>query len=87
MLNIHDIAQNVGVSADTAKRWLEVPEKPDVIFFLRPYSNNPLKRTVKMPTMYFFDTGLVAYVARYSAPEILANGAINAAIPESFVVS
>ena len=87
MLNVHDIAQDVGVSDDTAKRWLLVLEKSDVIFFLRPYSNNLLKRTVKTPKMYFFDTGLVAYLTRYSTPEILANGAINGAILENFVVS
>lgn len=87
MLNVHDIAQDVGVSDDTAKRWLQVLEKSDVIFFLRPYSNNLLKRTVKTPKMYFYDTGLVAYLTRYSSPEILANGAINGAILENFVVS
>lgn len=87
MLNTHDIAQDVGVSDDTAKRWLQVLERSDVIFFLRPYSNNLLKRTVKTPKMYFFDTGLVAYLTRYSSPEILANGAINGAILENFVVA
>ncbi|MCM1364765.1 MAG: ATP-binding protein [Faecalibacterium sp.] len=87
MLNIHDIAQDVGVSDDTAKRWLQVLEKSDVIFYLRPYSNNLLKRTVKTPKLYFFDTGLVTYLTRYSSPEILANGAINGAILENYVVS
>lgn len=87
MLNVHDIAQDVGVSDDTAKRWLQVLEKSDVIFFLRPYSNNLLKRTVKTPKMYFFDSGLVAYLTRYSSPEILSNGAINGAILENYVVS
>lgn len=87
MLNVHDIAQDVGVSDDTVKRWLQVLEKSDVIFYLRPYSNNLLKRTVKTPKMYFFDTGLVAYLTRYSSPEILANGAINGAILENYVVS
>lgn len=87
MLNVHDIAQDVGVSDDTAKRWLQVLEKSDVIFYLRPYSNNLLKRTVKTPKLYFFDTGLVAYLTRYTSPEILANGAINGAILENYVVS
>ncbi|MBE6938862.1 MAG: ATP-binding protein [Ruminococcaceae bacterium] len=87
MLNVHDIAQDVVVSDDTAKRWLQVLEKSDVIFFLRPYSNNLLKRTVKTPKMYFFDTGLVAYLTRYSSPEILMNGAINGAILENYVVA
>ena len=87
MLNVHDIAQDVGVSNDTAKRWLQVLEKSDIIFYLRPYSNNLLKRTVKTPKLYFFDTGLVAYLTRYSSPEILQNGAINGAILENYVVS
>ena len=87
MLNIHDIASDVGVSDDTAKRWLQIMEKSEVIFFLRPYSNNLLKRTVKTPKMYFFDTGLVAYLTRYSNPEILMNGAINGAILENYTVA
>ncbi len=86
MLNIHDIAMDVGVSDDTARRWLQVLEKSEVIFYLRPYSNNLLKRTVKTPKMYFFDTGLVAYLTRYSSPEILMNGAINGAILENYTV-
>ncbi len=87
MLNIHDIAQDVGVSDDTAKRWLTVMEKSEIIFYLRPYSNNLLKRTVKTPKLYFFDTGLVSYLTRYSSPEILMNGAINGAILENYTVS
>ncbi len=87
MLNVHDIASDVGVSDDTAKRWLQVMERSEVIFYLRPYSNNLLKRTVKTPKMYFFDTGLVAYLTRYSAPEILMNGAINGAILENYTVA
>ena len=66
---------------------LQVLEKSEVIFYLRPYSNNLLKRTVKTPKMYFFDTGLVAYLTRYSSPEILMNGAINGAILENYTVA
>lgn len=87
LLNLHDMAGDVGVSDDTARRWLQVLEKSDVVFLLRPYSNNLLKRTVKTPKLYFFDTGLVAYLTRYSSPEILANGAINGAILENFAVA
>ncbi len=87
LLNIHDIAQDVGVSDDTARRWLQILEKSDVIFYLRPYSNNLLKRTVKTPKLYFFDTGLVAYLTQYSSPEILMNGALSGSILENYAVS
>ena len=87
MLNLHDIAGDVGVSDDTAKRWMKELEKSGIVFFLHPYSNNLLKRTIKTPKMYFFDTGLVSYLTRYSSPEILMNGAINGAVLENYVVS
>ena len=86
LLNTHDIAQDVGVSDDTAKRWLRVLERSGVIFYLRPYSNNLLNRTIRTPKLYFFDTGLVAYLTKYSSPEILQSGAINSAVLENYAV-
>jgi predicted AAA+ superfamily ATPase len=87
MLVVHDVAKDIGATDDTAKRWLNVLEKSGVIFYLRPYSNNLLKRTVKTPKLFFFDTGLVSYLTRYSSPGILMNGAINGSILENYVVS
>ncbi|MDC7293024.1 ATP-binding protein [Butyrivibrio sp. DSM 10294] len=86
VLNIHAIAGDVGINDDTAKRWLQVLEKSEVITLLRPYSNNLLHRTIKTPKLYFFDTGLVAYLTKYSSPEILANGALAGHILENYVV-
>ena len=86
VLNIHAIAGDVGINDDTAKRWLQVLEKSDIITLLRPYSNNALHRTIKTPKLYFFDTGLVAYLTKYSSPEILANGALAGYILENYVV-
>ena len=88
ILNIHAIATDVGVSDETAKTWLSYMEKSGVIFYLRPFSNNLLNRTIKKtPKLYFFDTGLVAHLTKYSSPEILMNGAINGSILENYVVS
>ena len=88
MLNVHAIAADVGVSDETAKSWLSYMEKSGVIFYLRPFSNNLLNRTIKKtPKLYFFDTGLVAHLTKYSSPEILMNGAINGSILENYVVS
>ena len=87
VMNLHAIASDVGINDDTAKRWLQVLEKSDVIALLRPYSNNALHRTIKAPKLYFFDTGLVAYLTKYSSPEILANGALAGHILENYVVT
>ncbi len=86
-LDVHSIASDVEISDDTAKRWLNILEKSEIIFYLRPYSNNLLKRVVKTPKVYFFDTGLVSALTKYSSPEILQNGSINGAIFENFIVS
>ncbi len=37
--------------------------------------------------MYFFDTGLAAYLTRYTSPEILMNGAINGALLENYAAA
>ena len=88
MLNIQAVAEDVGVSNETAKTWLGFMEKSGVIFYLRPFSNNLLNRTIKKtPKLYFFDTGLVAHLTKYSTPEVLQNGAINGAILENYAVT
>ena len=87
MLNVHSIASDVGISDKTAKNWLRILEASDIIFYLRPYTSNLLKRTVKQAKMYFFDTGLAAYLTAYLTPEILAKGALSGAILENYVVS
>ena len=86
-LNVHSIATDVEVSDDTAKRWLGMLEKSEVIFYLHPYSNNLLKRVVKTPKLYFFDTGLVCYLTKYSNAEIMQNSSINGAILENYIVA
>lgn len=87
VLNIHSIASDVEISDDTAKRWLNILEKSEIIYYLHSYSNNLLKRIIKAPKLYFFDTGLVAYLTRYSSPEILESGALNGAILENYIIN
>lgn len=87
MLNVHSLALDVGVSDGTARRWLALLERSAIIFYLHPYGNNLLKRTVKQPKLYFFDTGLVAYLTGYSTPDILEKGALNGAILENYAAA
>ena len=58
-----------------------------IIFYLHPYSDNLLKRLVKTPKLYFYDTGLVCYLTRWSSAETLESGTMNGAILENYVVS
>lgn len=87
MLNIADIARDADINQKQVKDWLGILEALGIIFYLHPYSNNLLKRLVKTPKLYFYDTGLVCYLTRWSSAETLESGAMNGAIFENYVVS
>ena len=87
MLNVSEIAQDADINQKQAKDWLQILEKLGIIFYLHPYSNNLLKRLVKTPKLYFYDTGLVCYLTRWSSAEVLESGAMNGAVLENYVVS
>lgn len=87
MLNVSEIAQDADINQKQAKDWLHILETLGIIFCLHPYSNNLLKRLVKTPKLYFYDTGLVCYLTKWSSAEVLECGAMNGAILENYVVS
>ncbi len=86
LLNYKGVADVCDIDQTTAKAWLLILEKLGIIFYLHPYSNNTLKRTVKTPKLYFHDSGLVAYLTRWSSAETLQSGAMSGAILENYVV-
>ncbi len=87
MLNVAEIARNADINQTQAKNWLGILETLGIIFYLHPYSNNLLKRLVKTPKLYFYDTGLVCYLTKWSSAETLESGAMNGAILENYVVA
>lgn len=87
LLNYNAIANETEVSIETVKRWISILQTSGIIHLLEPYSNNLIKRTVKTPKVYFFDTGLVCYLTRWTTPDVLRNGAKAGNIFENFVVS
>lgn len=87
MLNVADIAMDADINQVQAKNWLNILETLGIIFYLYPYSNNLLKRLVKKPKLYFYDTGLVCHLTRWSSAETLESGAMNGAMLENYVVS
>jgi len=87
ILNIAEIARDADINQKQAKSWLGVLETLGLIFYLHPYSNNMLKRLVKTPKLYFYDTGLVCYLTKWSSAETLQSGAMNGAILENYVVA
>ena len=87
LLNLSSLANDVGVSVPTAKRWLSILKTSGIIYLLKPYYNNAISRVVKTPKLHFLDIGLASYLTRWTSAENLSIGANNGSFFESFVVS
>ena len=87
LLNMASLARDVGISQPTAERWLSILAASHIIYLLKPYFNNITKRAVKTPKLYFLDTGLAAYLTRWTTADVLKNGAMAGAFFETFVIS
>ncbi len=87
LLNLSDLARDVGVSVNTAKDWISLLEAGFQIFLLRPYYANIGKRLVKAPKVYFTDTGLLCYLVGLRDVEHAMNGPMGGAIFENLVVA
>lgn len=87
LLNYKAIADDADIDMPTVKAWVNILETLGIIFLLHPYSNNVLKRTIKTPKVYFYDTGLICYLTKWSSPEVAESGAMSGALLENFTVS
>ena len=86
-VNYKGSADDAEIDQTTAKNWLHVLEALGIIFLLEPYSNNVLKRTVSTPKLYFYDSGIVCYLTRWSSPETAMEGAMSGALLENYTVA
>lgn len=87
MLNYADLSRDVGVDNKTIKSWISVLETSGIVYLLKPYHNNLSKRFIKSPRLYFLDTGLCTYLAKWPDSISLANGAMAGAILETYIFS
>lgn len=87
LLNLSALASDVGITQPTAKAWLSILETSFLVFRLRPFHANLRKRLVKMPKLYFHDTGLVCWLLGIRSADQLRNHPLRGAIFETWVVS
>lgn len=87
ILNVSNIASEIRKDEKTIRNWISILETSGIIYLLKPYLNNELKRITKKPKIYFRDTGLASYLTRWNTKETLMNGAMNGHMFETFVVS
>lgn len=53
------LSEDVSVSPNTVKKYIQILEALYIIFRIVPFSNNIARSLLKEPKIYFFDTGLV----------------------------
>ena len=86
-LHYSKLANDIGISVPTVKRWVSVLEKSYLIFLLPPYFKNFGKRIIKSPKVYFYDAGLVNYLVGIKDKKFLLNGPMAGAIFETAIMS
>ncbi len=86
MVNYAALAKEAEITAPTAKQWLKVLVAAGLVYLLEPFVHPNLKYAVKAPKVYFTDTGLAAYLLRWSNASILEVGAMAANFLDTWAV-
>jgi len=87
LLNMSSFAIETGADSKTIGAWIGVLESSFVVFRLYPYYRNFNKRIVKMPKLYFYDTGLICSLLGITKPEQIILHPLNGSIFENLIVS
>lgn len=86
ILNMSDLARDVGVSVPTAARWLSVLQASYQVYLLEPFYANLSKRLVKSPKIYFGDTALASYLMGIHEASVLNHGPFLGPLFETAVI-
>lgn len=87
VLNLSSLGNDCGITHNTAKAWISILESAYIIFLLRPYYKNFNKRLIKMPKLYFYDTGLACSLLGIQNKQQLTTHYLSGSIFESFALS
>jgi hypothetical protein len=85
--NLSSLANDCGITHNTARSWLTVLEASYIVFLLPPYFRNFGKRIVKTPKIFFFDPGLAAWLIGVKDREHLAIHPMRGPLFESFAIA
>jgi predicted AAA+ superfamily ATPase len=87
VVNFSALAADCGISHTTARSWLALLESSYVIFLLPPYARNlGKKRSIKMPKIYFYDSGFACNLLGIEKKEQVATHFLRGALFENLVI-
>lgn len=87
VLNLSALADDAGITHNTARSWLSVLEASFLVFRLPPWRRNIKKQLTKAPKLHFLDTGLACHLLGVRTADELRHHPLRGAIFETWVVS
>lgn len=87
IVNLSSLANDCGISVNTAKSWLSLLEASYIIFLLQPYYKNFNKRLIKSPKLYFYDTGLACSLLGVESEDQVFKHYLRGSLFESLIIS
>ncbi len=87
LLNLSSIAIEAGVDSKTIASWISVLESSFIIYLLKPHHANFNKRLVKMPKLYFCDTGLACSLLSINNSKQLTTHPLKGSLFENYVIN
>lgn len=87
LLNLSSLANDCGITYNTAKAWLSLLEASFIVFLLQPYYRNFGKRLIKAPKLYFYDIGVACSLLGIDQPEQLQTSYLRGSLFENLVIS
>ena len=85
-VHLSALAADCGVSTNTAKGWLSILEASYIVFTLPQHHVNYGKRLVKAPKLYFYDSGLAAWLAGLRSAAELALSSLRGPLFETWAI-
>ena len=87
VVNYSSLANGVGITAPTAKQWLQFLEGTGVVYLVQPLAEVPGKRLMKAPKLYFRDTGVAAYLLQINDQMALTQSVYLKNLLDNYVVN
>jgi predicted AAA+ superfamily ATPase len=87
VLNLSALANDCGITHNTAKSWISILETTFIVFLLQPHHKNFNKRLVKMPKLYFYDPGLASFLLGIENQAQLNTHYLKGHLFETFILS
>ncbi len=85
--NASALSNETGVNTKTISNWINILGASYIVYLLPPYYENIGKRLTKTPKIYFYDTGLAAYLLGITNEELLNQHHMRGYLFENMIIN